>query len=62
MQTLFAHRSLRGKIKEFYDFFLEHKEDRDRRTTEQLMDAGTVLYGGADGTRTRDLWLDRPVC
>ena len=20
------------------------------------------LYGGDDGTRTRDLWLDRPVC
>lgn len=38
MQTVFAHRSLHEKIKEFYGFFSEHIEDRARQTTEQLLE------------------------
>jgi transposase-like protein len=38
MQTLFAHRSLHEKIKEFYGFFSEHIEDRARQKTEELVE------------------------
>jgi putative transposase len=38
MQTVFAHRSLHEKIKEFYGFFSEHIEDRARQKTEELLE------------------------
>lgn len=46
MQTVFAHRSLHEKIKEFYGFFPEHIEDRARQTTEQLLEE--ALKAGID--------------
>jgi len=38
MQTLFAHRSVHKKIKEFYGFFAEHIEDAAREKTEKLIE------------------------